>query len=76
MSSHDRQQEKWGVVEEALPNRQFRVKIEGTEKVVLCYLAGKLAKNFIRVLIGDRVKVFCPPQGNICRLTFRPSAER
>lgn len=76
MSSHNREDEVWGTVEQTLPNRQFRVHLDGTpaESLRLCYLGGKLAKNFIKVLIGDRVKVYCPTRDGICRLTYRPSA--
>ena len=72
MSSHDRKDEVAGVVEEAMPNRQFKVKLNNG-RTVRAYLGGKLAKNFIKVLIGDKVKVFCPPQGDICRITHRPN---
>lgn len=76
MTAHDRENEKWADVIEALPNTQFRVHLDGDapERLRLAYLAGKLKKNFIKVLIGDRVKVFCPDRDGICRLTFRPKA--
>lgn len=76
MSKQDRDSEKWADVIEALPNTQFRVHLDGDapEKLRLAYLAGRLKMNFIKVLIGDRVKVFCPDLNGICRLTFRPKA--
>jgi translation initiation factor IF-1 len=42
-----------GIVEEALPNTLFRVRIASGEEV-LSYLAGKMRLNRIKVLVGDR----------------------
>ncbi len=50
-----------GVVTENLPNTMFRVKIDGAERVVLCYLSGKMRKHFIKILPGDRVRVEITP---------------
>ena len=51
---------KEGVVEEAFPNTLFKVKLDdGTE--ILAHLGGKLRVNFIRVLLGDRVRVELSP---------------
>ena len=45
-----------GTVVEALPGTQFKVKlINGHE--ILAYLAGKMRRYYIRVLLGDRVTV-------------------
>ncbi len=44
-----------GVVSEALPNAMFRVEVENQPDTILCHLSGKMRKNFIRVLPGDRV---------------------
>ena len=49
-----------GKVVEALPNTTFRVKLEN-DYVVLAYLAGKMRKYYIRVLLGDRVRVELSP---------------
>jgi translation initiation factor IF-1 len=51
-----------GKVVEALPNTTFRVKLEN-DYVVLAYLAGKMRKYYIRVLLGDRVRVELSPYG-------------
>jgi len=64
----DRKEE--GMVIEALPSLKFRVEFPNG-KIMIAYLAGKLHKNFIRVLIGDRVEVTIPPVGNIGRITKR-----
>lgn len=51
---------KEGFVEEVLPNTLFRVRVDdGSE--ILAHLAGKLRINFIKVLLGDRVKVELSP---------------
>ena len=46
-----------GEVMESLPNTLFKVKIVGSEKVILCYLSGKMRKNYIKILPGDKVKL-------------------
>ena len=50
-----------GEVVESLPNTTFRVKVEGAADEVLCYLSGKMRKNFIRILPGDKVKIEVTP---------------
>jgi translation initiation factor IF-1 len=60
-----------GTVVEALPDTLFRVKLEGTETVILAYLAGKMRMNRIRVLIGDRVELEQDPYGGRARITRR-----
>ena len=45
-----------GIVVEALPNTQFLVELENKHRV-LAYLSGKMRKFYIRILLGDRVKV-------------------
>lgn len=49
------------IVVENLPNTQFRVKLLDTETEVLAYLSGKMRKNWIRILNGDKVKVSLSP---------------
>jgi translation initiation factor IF-1 len=49
-----------GTVVEALPGTQFRVRLE-TGHEVLAYLSGKMRKYYIRILLGDRVKVEMSP---------------
>jgi len=46
-----------GEVIENLPNTLFRVKINNSEKVLLCYLSGKMRKHYIKILPGDRVRI-------------------
>ena len=49
-----------GTITEVLPNATFRVKLENDHEV-LAYLSGKMRKNYIRVLEGDRVKIELSP---------------
>lgn len=59
-----------GIVEEALPNTLFRVKLQSGE-VTLAYLAGKMRLHRIRVLVGDRVQLELDPYGGRARITRR-----
>jgi translation initiation factor IF-1 len=60
-----------GEVTEALPNALFRVKLE-TGQMVLAHVSGKIRKNFIRILPGDKVKVELSPYDlTRGRITFR-----
>lgn len=49
-----------GVVRESLPNTMFRVEIQNGH-VILAHLSGKMRKNYIRIVPGDRVKVELSP---------------
>jgi translation initiation factor IF-1 len=49
-----------GVVIEALPGTQFKVRLE-TGHEVLAYLSGKMRKYYIRILLGDKVRVEMSP---------------
>ncbi len=49
-----------GVIEEALPNTTFRVRIDANRQM-LCHLSGKMRLHRIRVLPGDKVKVETTP---------------
>lgn len=44
-----------GEVVENLPNTLFKVKLMNSEKIILCYLSGKMRKNYIKILPGDKV---------------------
>lgn len=52
-----------GLVTENLPNTLFRVKLDSqySEKMILCYLSGKMRKNYIKILPGDRVRIEMTP---------------
>lgn len=49
-----------GTIIEALPATQFRVRLENGH-VVLAYLSGRMRKYYIRILLGDRVRVEVSP---------------
>jgi len=49
-----------GIVEEVLPNTTFRVRLANGH-VITTYISGKLRKNYIKVLEGDKVKVEMSP---------------
>ena len=60
-----------GVVKEALPNAMFRVGLDNGH-LVLAHISGKIRKNFIRILPGDKVKVELSPYDlTRGRITFR-----
>jgi translation initiation factor IF-1 len=49
-----------GTIVEALPATQFRVKLDNGHEV-LAYLSGRMRKYYIRILLGDRVRVEISP---------------
>jgi len=49
-----------GTVVEPLPNASFRVELENKHQV-LAHISGKMRKNFIRILPGDKVLVELSP---------------
>ena len=49
-----------GTVIEALPGTQFRVQLDNGHEI-LAYLSGKMRKYYIRILLGDRVRVELSP---------------
>jgi translation initiation factor IF-1 len=60
-----------GIVVEALPSTQFRVRLESGH-TVLAYLSGKMRKYYIRILLGDRVRVELSPYDlRRGRITYR-----
>ncbi|MCD8378291.1 MAG: translation initiation factor IF-1 [Candidatus Gastranaerophilales bacterium] len=60
-----------GTILESMPNAMFRVKLENGHEI-LAHISGKIRKNFIRILPGDRVKVEMTPYDlSKGRITFR-----
>jgi translation initiation factor IF-1 len=49
-----------GLIVEALPGTQFRVRLDNGHEV-LAYLSGRMRKYYIRILLGDRVRVEMSP---------------
>lgn len=69
-----------GIVREVLPSTLFRVEItvsrdipELLGRVILCHLSGKMRRHFIKLLVGDRVKVEMSPKYDLDkgRIVFR-----
>jgi translation initiation factor IF-1 len=53
-------QEVTGTVTETLPSAMYRVRLdEGPQ--VLTHIAGRVDRNFVRILVGDRVRVTLSP---------------
>ena len=61
-----------GEVVENLPNTLFKVKLLNSEKVILCYLSGKMRKNYIKILPGDKIRAEITPYDlNRGRIVYR-----
>jgi translation initiation factor IF-1 len=61
-----------GEVVEALPSTMFRVRLDDMPNSVLATISGKMRKNYIRILPGDRVKVELSPYDlSRGRITYR-----
>jgi translation initiation factor IF-1 len=60
-----------GTIVEALPSTQFRVELDNGHNV-LAYLSGKMRRYYIRILLGDRVRVELSPYDlTRGRITYR-----
>lgn len=60
-----------GTVVEALPNTQFLVRLDNDHEV-LAYLSGRMRRYYIRILLGDRVRVEMSPYDlERGRITYR-----
>ncbi|HYE00086.1 MAG TPA: translation initiation factor IF-1 [Alphaproteobacteria bacterium] len=65
-----------GVVTDVLPDARFRVKLDSGHEIV-AYTAGRMKKNRIRILTGDRVTVEMTPYDlTKGRINFRHKDER
>lgn len=65
-----------GTVIESLPNTQFMIELENGHRV-LAYLSGKMRKRFIRILLGDRVRLEMTPYDlTRGRITWRYRKQR
>lgn len=53
--------EMTGKVNDVLPGNMFKVQVEDTNHILLCYLGGKLKQHKIRVIQGDSVKIEVSP---------------
>lgn len=60
-----------GTVVEPLPNAMFRVRLKN-EHLVLAHISGRMRKNFIRILPGDKVRMEMSPYDlSKGRITYR-----
>lgn len=60
-----------GTVMELLPNAMFRVELDNEHKV-LAHISGKMRMHFIKILVGDRVKIELSPYDlSRGRITYR-----
>jgi translation initiation factor IF-1 len=60
-----------GSVTQVLPGTMFRVSLPNGHEV-LAHISGKMRKNFIRISVGDHVRVEMSPYDiNRARITFR-----
>mgnify|MGYP003333873629 CR=1 FL=1 len=50
-----------GTVEEVLPATMFRVRLDNVNTLVLGHISGRMRKNNIKVIIGDRVEMEFSP---------------
>jgi translation initiation factor IF-1 len=76
MAKQDDKLEVEGTVVEALPNTQFLVELDNGHRV-LTYLSGKMRKYYIRILLGDRVRVEMTPYDlTRGRITYRYRKQR
>ena len=69
-----------GIVREVLPNTMFRVEITRCDevaeligRVILCHISGKMRRNFIKLLVGDKVRLEMSPKYDLDkgRITYR-----
>jgi len=60
-----------GTIVDALPNTQFRVELENGH-IIIAHMSGKMRKNFIRLVPGDKVEVELTPYDlSKGRISFR-----
>ncbi len=61
MSKKEEAFEVEGTVTQALANTRFKVQLDTTGTEVLAHVAGRMRKNFIRIVPGDKVRVELSP---------------
>jgi translation initiation factor IF-1 len=61
-----------GEIIDVLPGQMYKVLVDDFKKEVLCYTGGKMKKNKIRLVLGDRVQIEMSPYDlEKGRITFR-----
>ena len=57
---------------ETLPNAMFRVELEDSQHQVLAHISGKMRRHFVRLTVGDRVRMEMSPYDlTKARITYR-----
>nr|YP_009239319.1 InfA [Monotropa hypopitys]AMM04606.1 InfA [Monotropa hypopitys] len=56
MNGRDKKAIYEGLIIESFPNGMFRVRLDN-EDLILGYVSGKIRRGFIRIVLGDRVKI-------------------
>ena len=60
-----------GTIIETLPNTMFRVELDN-KHIIIAHISGKMRKNYIRILTGDRVTIEMTPYDlTKGRITYR-----
>jgi translation initiation factor IF-1 len=76
MTKKEEKMEVEGTIVEALPNTQFLVELDNGHRV-LTYLSGKMRRYYIRILLGDRVRIEMTPYDlTRGRITYRYRRQR
>ena len=75
-AAKDRQTEQCveveGTIKAVLAGTMFKVEIDGTSHQLLAHISGKMRKRFIRLVVGDRVKLeMSPYDTSKARIVFR-----
>jgi translation initiation factor IF-1 len=61
-----------GVIKAVLPGTMFRVTLDNNEHEVLAHISGKMRKHFVRLTVGDRVRMEMSPYDlSKARITYR-----
>jgi len=61
-----------GTVVAVLAGTMFRIQLDNSQHVVLAHISGKMRKRFIRLTVGDRVRLEMSPYDmNKARITYR-----
>ena len=76
MDKKEEKLEMEGTIVEALPGTMFRVELDSGHEI-LAYLSGKMRKYYIRIILGDRVRVELSPYDlTRGRITWRYKQQR
>ena len=61
-----------GTIKAVLPNTMFRVVLDNNQHEVLAHISGKMRKHFVRLTVGDRVRLEMSPYDlSKARITYR-----